>query len=209
MYDPDAPTSKRALEELARPKVREILVRIAKLYTQSEADAEDLVADALMLALDPEDSPWIKGKFLTHMSFLMRHVWTDQMRLSRARHEVVDSTVARDENTLSAEPAPDSEANRSRTLETLKRLGAQLLLEIGDKYPNARRCFELGAAGIEDAADQAAIIGCTEKEVYEAHAVLKRYGKRIREEWEQAEERRMREVREESAKAERKDEGKS
>jgi hypothetical protein len=58
MYDRDAPYSKRALAELEKPRVRGSLVQIAQWSTQSEADAEDLVSDALILVLDPEESPW-------------------------------------------------------------------------------------------------------------------------------------------------------
>src|SRR5258708_32496060 len=107
MYDPDAPSSRRALAELAKPRVYARLVHLAEWSTQSEADAEDLVSDALVLVLNPDESPWIpsQGTFLTHMTDVMRHVWDQQMRGARTRRETVDEDVTADTEPLSREPA--------------------------------------------------------------------------------------------------------
>jgi len=45
MYDPVASSSRRALAQLDKPRVYEKLEHIVEWSTQSEADAEDLVAD--------------------------------------------------------------------------------------------------------------------------------------------------------------------
>jgi DNA-directed RNA polymerase specialized sigma24 family protein len=59
-----APSSQRPILELEKPKVRNVLHRIALTRTRSHAAAEDLVADALVRALDPEDAPWEPGEHL-------------------------------------------------------------------------------------------------------------------------------------------------
>jgi hypothetical protein len=207
MFDPTAETSVRALAELAKPKLRELLVRIAKLSTHSEADAEDLVAETLEVVLDPEGDPWVKGSFVTHMMYAMRHQWAERMKTWAARNVAADPTITRDENTVTTEPPADEQLHDRRTFHELRSLGAQLLLEIGPKHPIAKRSFELGAQGIEDPEEQAKIIRCEVEEIYRAQDILKRHAKRIRDEHDQAEERRMRELREQHEK--KKDEGKS
>jgi hypothetical protein len=205
MYDTTAETSVRALAELAKPKMRDLLVRIAFLSTRSEADAEDLVAEALETVLDPVGDPWVKGSFVNHMMYVMRHQWAERMKTWAARNVAADPAITRDENTVGTEPPADEQLHDRREYHELRSLGAQLLLEIGPKHPIAKRSFELGAQGIEDPEEQAKIIGCTVEEIYRAQDTLKRYAKRIREEHDQAEERRMRELREKHEKT--KDEG--
>jgi DNA-directed RNA polymerase specialized sigma24 family protein len=199
VFDPNAPSSLRALAEFAKASVRKIFLKIAKWSTDgSEADAEDLIAAAMVLVLDPGKNPWLTGTFLTHMSFVMRHVWYEEMRRARVKREIVDEDVTRDLATRSKEPAADEELHRRRSLAVLRTLGEQLIREIGDKFPVAKQVYELGAADIEDAAEQAAIIGCTVEEVHEARRTLKHHAKRIRDEYDLAEERRMKELRERS-----------
>jgi DNA-directed RNA polymerase specialized sigma24 family protein len=201
MYDPKAESSKRVLAEIANAKTREILQRIAKTFTSgNEADAEDLIADSLARALDPEKNPWEKRHtFFTFMTFLMRHVWYERITLSRVQHEVVDSTIARDENTRSAEPRADAQAHRARTYALHKMLGDKLLAELASKNPLAVRLFQLGGQGIDEPAEQAAILEVPVEDVYRANEVLRYHGQRIREEWEQSEERRMKELRDKDA----------
>jgi hypothetical protein len=45
MIDRDAPSTRAALEELAKPGVREKLVKFAVRRMHSESDAEDLLVD--------------------------------------------------------------------------------------------------------------------------------------------------------------------
>jgi DNA-directed RNA polymerase specialized sigma24 family protein len=200
MYDPNAESSRRALAELGKLKVRKILLRIAYQFTRSEAEAEDLIADTLLVVLDPERDPWEKGSFVSHMAYAMRHAWGEKMKTWAARNIAPDEGVTRDESTASNEETPpDDHAHDRRTLQAYRSMGAQLLLEIGAKHPVAKRVFELGAQGVEDAEEQAAIIGCTVKEIHRARELLKDHGRRIREEHEQTDERRMRELREKAA----------
>jgi len=201
VFDPKAPSSLLALAEFAKASVRKILFKIATWSTGgSEADAEDLIAAAMLLVLDPAMNPWVRGTFLTHMSFVMRHVWNEEMRRARVKREIVDEDVTNDLRTLSKEPAADEELHRRRSLAVLRMLGEQLIREIGAKFPLAKRVYVLGAADIEDAEEQADIIGCTVEEVHEARRTLKHHAKRIRDEYDLAEERRMKELREKVSK---------
>ncbi|MBV9950165.1 MAG: hypothetical protein JOZ69_25215 [Myxococcales bacterium] len=58
MFDRDAPSTKRVFEELEDDELRNGLYCFARWQTWSAADAEDLVAEALMRVCDPEDKPW-------------------------------------------------------------------------------------------------------------------------------------------------------
>jgi DNA-directed RNA polymerase specialized sigma24 family protein len=197
MYDPDAPSSKRTLVELEKPRVRPSLVQIALWSTRSEADAEDLVSDALILVLDPEESPWVPPRtFLTHMTFVMRHLWDQRMRGARTWREVVDEYVTADKNTLSREPPADDELHRRRSLAVLRQLAAKVVAEIGAKHPIAKRCFELASQGIDEPEEQATLIGCPVEEIYDAIRKLRYHAQRIRSEWEAAEDLRMQHARE-------------
>jgi DNA-directed RNA polymerase specialized sigma24 family protein len=201
VFDPSAPSSQRALAELGKEKTRAKLVAIAKWSTGSDADAEDLVSNALLAVLDPEKAPWVslKRTFLTHMSYVMRHVWHEDMRRARVKQEISDEGVTRDTRTVSKEPPADEELHRRRSLHVLRELGERLMAAVADPFPLAKRCYELGAAGIEDAEEQAGILGCPIKDIYEARDTLKRYARRIRDEYDEAEEHRMRELRERAA----------
>jgi DNA-directed RNA polymerase specialized sigma24 family protein len=200
MYDPDAPSSKRALVELEKPRVRPSLVQIAQWSTRSEADADDLVSDALILVLDPEESPWVPPRtFLTHMTYVMRHLWDQRMRGARMWREVVDEYITADNNTLSREPPADDELHRRRSLAVLRQLAAQVVAEIGAKHPIAKRYFELASQGIDEPEEQATRIGRPVEEIYDAIRTLRYHAQRIRSEWEASENLRMQHVRERDA----------
>src|SRR5271167_579094 len=83
VYDRNAPSVKRVVAELEDPEVRAGLTRLSVQMTGSPADADDLAADALERVIDPDDSPWEKRTFLTHMKFVMRQVWDQQRRAVR------------------------------------------------------------------------------------------------------------------------------
>ncbi len=202
MFDADAPSSRLVIAQLEKPNVRERLRAIALWSTESEAAAEDLLQDALVRALDPDDAPWIpaKGTFLTHMSFLMRQTWYRTMRRAAAQSEVLDNNVARDKTTPSPEPAADEELARGRSVALWRSLLEQVLARVADKHPITRRICELAMEGKDEPDDQAQVIGCTVEEVYAGLKLLKRYARRALEDWNAAEERRMKDLQEASAK---------
>ena len=194
---PDAPTaSEKVVAEIEKPEVREKLLQIARWYAKSLDDARELLQAAVTRALDPEDRPWTNPKwsFLTHMTYLMRDTGRDHAVKVGAR-EVPDVGVTADEKTRSKEPPADDELDDRRHLAVLRELGGRLLAEAEAKNPFAARVFRLASAGVEEPAEQAAILGCAADEVYDATEWLKRHAAAIRTTWEDEEERRMQGVR--------------
>jgi DNA-directed RNA polymerase specialized sigma24 family protein len=195
VYDRNAPSVKRVVAKLEDPEVRAGLTRLSVQITGSPADADDLAADALERVIDPDDSPWEKRTFLTHMKFVMRQVWDQQRRAVRFEREIPDEDVTRGKKGVGREPPADEELDRRREVAIFRELAASMLGEIGDKHPLARQCFELGCKGTDEPAEQAQILGCTVDQVYKALEILRYHGRRIRQEWDLAEEKRMSELR--------------
>jgi hypothetical protein len=229
MYDPDAPSSQRALAEYRKPWVHERLVEKAKMLTGSEGEAEPLLEDAMMLVLDPERYPWdhLKHPFLKHMGLVMRHVWNGYLRSARVRHEVVTDDVTAEASivrarggrgeddvektdeverfigAVSREPPADQELHRRRMFHLYRQLGEKLLASLDESQRNhhvARRVFELGAQGVEAIEEQARRIPATYAEVKAAHELLRYHGRRIGAEWDLKEQSRMKDLRERSRK---------
>jgi DNA-directed RNA polymerase specialized sigma24 family protein len=197
MYDAKAPSSLRVVAELAIPGVQKALLRLALKRTRNLAQAEDLVAEALMRVMAPDDLPWddTKGSFLGHMARVMTHVRGRQLRAGSAR-EVPDDGLAIDDRTLTREPAADVALERGRSLEALEELTTQLLEVAGERNPLARQCLELSMQGITEPEEQADVLACTVEEIYEANRFLKRHGERLRDEQEAAGRARMHALRE-------------
>jgi DNA-directed RNA polymerase specialized sigma24 family protein len=193
VFDADAPSSKRAMEAMRDPQVRRRLHGFARWCTGVDANAKDLVEDALLRVLDPEDAPWPSDgtPFVVHMLGVMRQQWDRQMRKLQARLEIVDTGLARDERVPSDEPGPDAEVERRRGIAVWQSLLEQVLAEIGDKHPRARALCELGARGIDDLGDQARELGCDVEEVWLLRRTLRYHGRLAMEAWEDAERRRM------------------
>jgi hypothetical protein len=210
MYDPDAPSSKRALAEYRKPFVYERLIEKAKKITDSAGDAEPLLEDAMMLVLDPDKYPWNyrEHPFLKHMGLVMRHVWDGWLRSARVRHELVTDDVLADKKTptmerfigaVSREPRADDELHRLRMLNLYRQLAEQLLggLDVTQRsHFVARRVLELGCQGIVGIKEQARLVPCSRDEVRAAHELLRYHGRRIRAEWDEKEQSRMKELRE-------------
>lgn len=201
MYDTDATSSRLAVAELSKPGVNKRLLMMAMWSTHSEPDAEDLIANALLRVLDPQDAPWEpeRGSFLKHMSYVMKQQWDRHARKAMVQLEVVGTGLASDENTLSREPPADVELDRRRSLAVLRTLGERLLVRVGDDVL-ARRVFDLGAQGIHEQGEQAAVLDCTSGDVKDAMLRLKYHARLVREEWTDAEERRMTALREKATK---------
>jgi DNA-directed RNA polymerase specialized sigma24 family protein len=195
VYDRNAPSVKRVVAELEKPEVRMGLTRLSLRITGSPADADDLAADALERVIDPDDSPWEKRTFLSHMKLAMRHIWDQQRRAVRFEREIPDEDVTRGKKGVGREPPADEELARRRQLAIFRQLAESVLGEIGDKHPLVRQCFALGCKGTDEPAEQARILGVTVDEVNQAHETLKYHARRVRAQWDLAEEKRMRELR--------------
>ena len=201
MYDAKAPTSLLVVEQLERPLVTKRLLHIARLFTGSEEDAKDLVSNALLRVFDPDDVPWDpKRPFLSHMKFVMRQVWDQQMRKVSVQREVLDGGLAADERAASPRPRQDDDLEHRREIRLWRPMLAQVLAKIGAKHPLVVRMCEVYAQGFDEPDDQAQMIGCDVKEIYRARETLKYHGMVALAEWENAERRRMSALREETAK---------
>jgi DNA-directed RNA polymerase specialized sigma24 family protein len=192
VLDAEAPSSKLALAQLAVPGVHARLLKIAKWSTESETEAEDLVAACLARVLDPEDSPWVPAEraFLRHMTFVIRRVWYRDRRRLVAQREVIDSRIANHEHTESPEPSPDDELERRRWLAARRKLGEQALASLGDD-PIARRVIELGIEGLHGEGELAERVPCTVAEVKAALKRLERSAALAFDDWNREEQRRM------------------
>jgi DNA-directed RNA polymerase specialized sigma24 family protein len=198
VFDPNAPSSKRVLTELQNPQVRRSLLRYAAWRTDSQADAEDLLADAIERVCDPDRKPWdpTKASLFRHIRLVTDDIATVRARSGRARFEVVDSKLAHDATTGEPAPLPDEALHEHRQLAWLRRLGRILLGQVEGKDPIAASVLRAAQDGIEEPAEQAAAIGCRVEEVYEALRRLKYRGARIKAGAEQADAQRMKETRE-------------
>jgi hypothetical protein len=197
VFDPHAASSKLALAELKKPRVEEQLVRFGKWFVHAGGDAEDLVQNALIRVLDPDDAPWVPPRptFIGHMMYLMRWNWNTQMRRASAQREVLDAGLAANERTASPNAPADEELNRLRTLGRLQSWIETALAATGAKHPLVRPVYELGARGIDEPSEQARLLRCSVDAVLLATKTLKYHVKLARDEWDRAEERRMRDLR--------------
>jgi hypothetical protein len=97
MFEATAPSTLRALAALALPRVRQKLDELAVRLAGSEADADELVANALALVCDPARSPWDgSGDFTRHMAFVMRDVWLAEQSRAHLGLELRESLAADD-----------------------------------------------------------------------------------------------------------------
>jgi hypothetical protein len=165
--------------QLERREVRETLLKKARRYMPQEADAQDLVQDALVLAIDPERSPWdpTKPSFYVHMTLLMRRIAVQKHW--EAAHIVFDSEIAHDEALSDPDPLADEALDRRRTIEWLRRLALELRAAISDNEM-AVRTLDWICQGVEGHSDLAARVGCEVEDIYRIFELLKYHGKKIR-----------------------------
>jgi DNA-directed RNA polymerase specialized sigma24 family protein len=176
----------------------ERLLKLALWRTNNVADAEDLIADAVIVASDPVKRSWPPTRgFLLHMSLVMRDLAIEGWRSARARHEVVDHTLAHDETSVDPAAAPDEALHHGRKLHWLRTLGARLRADrVADgNHPLDVEILDLGPLGIDAPAELAEALGRSVEEINEALRRLRYNGARIRAEYEAAEARRMAEAR--------------
>jgi hypothetical protein len=97
MFEATAPSTLRALAELELPRVRQKLDEIAVRLAGSQADADELVANALALVGDPARLPWDgSGDFARHMAFVMRDVWIVEQSRAHLGLDLRESLAADD-----------------------------------------------------------------------------------------------------------------
>jgi DNA-directed RNA polymerase specialized sigma24 family protein len=184
VFNPDAPSSKRALEEFKRDGVRIRAIQYAHRRTRSAADAEDLVQAALERVFDPDGSPWDPdgGKtFFAHMLSVINGLHMNRVRAAQRRREVIDSALV-EEAAPATDVLPADEALESHeALVRLRRLGEKLRERLkGDVL--ALEVLDLAIDGYEQPAAQAAQLGCPLTTVREANRRLKYQAARLLEE---------------------------
>jgi DNA-directed RNA polymerase specialized sigma24 family protein len=202
MVDHRALSSTRAIEAYRTGKTNENLLKFATWLTQSEADAEDLLSDAMICVCDPDEGrPWdpARGSFGTHMRMVLADLAKRERRSARKRREVLDSTFAFDESLPNPGPAPDEALSDARGLERLRHLGGKLRERISHK-PRAVQVFDHAYQGVEDADELARLIGCTVSEIYDANRQIAYHAAKVLAEEEQAEAERMKSLRERAKK---------
>jgi hypothetical protein len=192
------PTSKRTLERLLTKDVEQSLLKYGAMLTGSPARAEDLLQQARIVVCEPDRDkggrPWdpARGELLAHMRIVIREIAQKGWRSAQARREVLDEEIA-DAPASESVPRPDEAVDRSREAELHRELGrilrgrlVGLPLAVFD-----RLCVD----DEESCADMARALSCSVKEVYDANRVIAYHAAKVKAEYEQAEERRMKQAR--------------
>jgi RNA polymerase sigma factor (sigma-70 family) len=141
-------------------------VRYALYLTRDRSRAEELAADALAAALDPDRSPWRPDGDLTlsqHVARLVRGLLKDEARKKRRREDPVVAATAQQPMHASM-PRP---AARIRMAEHESR-GAARLAQVREKLdPLARSVLDLFGEGLSRQ-EQALRLGVDVRKVYRA-----------------------------------------
>jgi DNA-directed RNA polymerase specialized sigma24 family protein len=211
VFDKDAPTSKQVFAELAKEGVRKQLHRYATWRTGDEDEANDLVANALVLVCDPEkDKTWDPSKrtFFRHMRRVLDDIAIEQKRTGAGKYEINESTLIRKTGDPDAfpdpaddRPLPDEVLHGHFKLAWLRALGQTLLGILRGRDEPAIAVFH-AACIFDTPAEQASHLGVPVEEVYEAHRRLRYHGLIVRADWERAEAARMAELRKSTSKKE-------
>lgn len=200
VIDFGAPDSVRALEKLQRGKCRTLLLQFGTCCTGSDADAEDLLSDAMQSICDPEEGrPWdaARGSFLTHARIVMRDLARRARRSARARREVLDGRLAFDETTGDEGDLADAALEQARELERDRRLGGLLGQRLD---PMALRVFGHRCQGKDDCAELAIVCQCSVEDVYDANQRIAYHAGRILAEEREAEAAKMKDLQEQAKK---------
>jgi DNA-directed RNA polymerase specialized sigma24 family protein len=182
MSEGESESTRRLLEELKKPRVLRFLLSLARRRTGDRTLAEDLVADAIVRAMDPDDLPWDgTRRFASFMSFSFRRIYRNQMRRLSGQEAALDTEVL-DETTESALPRPDEDVDRARSRCDHEAIFERVCVDLGRQDPRLRQCFELMADEVS-AEDQCAILGWSIEDVYREHRTIRRRALAIHAEW--------------------------
>lgn len=198
MIDGSAASSARAREELEKPGLHDRLVRVAFWSTRDLERARDLVSDTIARVLDPDGLPWDgRGSFASFMALSMHHVHDDQQR-RRSAHEIARDAAVIGKITRSALPLAEELIDEKRDLERMTMLHQRLLSLLEKEDPALRRCFEM-KVDQASSEEQAAKLGWTIEQVYEAHRTIGRRARRLHDEWTAEQDDRLRILRQGAA----------
>jgi len=206
MIDKQAASTIRALAEANKPEVRKKLILFASWRGHSEADAEDLVQEALAKVCDPNDSPWDpeRGKsFVVHVGSIINGLASNVVKSARVRHEIIETQLAHDGSAHDEAPPPDDALEERRESARLQRMGELLrsyFEERGDTIPV--QVLDWARQGKEEIDEVAAETGHPLQEIRDAQRRMKYRAKQIRAEEEEAERKRMSDARQKAEKKE-------
>jgi RNA polymerase sigma factor (sigma-70 family) len=169
VHDYQALSSTRVVEALHQGDCKAHLLKFGRMWTGSEGDAEELLAEAMQIMCDPiEGRPWdpSRGSFLTHARIVMKDLARRGRRSARARREVLDGRLATDETIADSHDLPDEALGLARDVDRDRRL-AKVLRQRLD--PETLRVFELRCQGQNDASELARQCECSIPQVYDAN----------------------------------------
>src|ERR1019366_8259737 len=110
MFEANAPSTIRMIDEMRIARVRQKIDELAVRTCGSEADADDLVANSIVLVGDPAKRPWdpAVGGLARHMGYVMHDVWIAHHRRAWTRREVVDTDGAHEAPSRHETPADEA-----------------------------------------------------------------------------------------------------
>jgi DNA-directed RNA polymerase specialized sigma24 family protein len=164
-----------AARELLRgdAALRKKLFAHAYSLTRNEEDANDLGQQAMARVIDPDDSPWDPDKqpnLLLYMGSLMNGIMSNRRRGER-RHPTSSYESASYESEpepAAAEPSGLERIERAEEAARMQRRVDLLRQRLtGDTLALAK--IDLMVQGIDEVAEQAALLKCTVADVYAAN----------------------------------------
>jgi DNA-directed RNA polymerase specialized sigma24 family protein len=181
----DTPKTSRSAQSLAGQltaeefhAARNKALIYAKYRTRSSSKAEELVDDAIAASFDPDRSPWdrkTEPDFGRHLVKAINNKWP-AVRRGEARRNDPSWQAAAAEVTLPRPANPEQMLDEAQ--EQAQAAGdlddaAEELRSAG--HDRAARVLELWRDEIDDAAEQARILGCSVAEIHQARKLVRRY----------------------------------
>ena len=203
VIDYKAPSSTRAIDALQEGDTRKNLLKFGAWMTGSDAGGEDLLADALECACNPDEGrPWdpAQGTFGTHMRIVMRDLAKREQRSSRNRHEVLSPKKVAKAQSMA--PIADEALADARKLHRLQAMGEAVRERLATR-PLALKVFDARMAGTERADDLSRLFARTVEEIYDANSQIVYHAANVLREQQEAEEAEMKELRERAIKEKR------
>ena len=170
--DFQAPTSQPVLDALKVARYEQALFTFALWLTGIEADAKDLLQEAIYCMCDPTGGmPWDpdRSSVTTHARFVLKKLARKRWRASRARREIQTDRDDLDDTYEHQGPPPDEAIDDARERAKDRRRGELLRQRLNAL---SRRVFDCRCSGIEEAAELARLCSCSVKEIYVANKLI-------------------------------------
>lgn len=174
-----SPAGELTAQEFHRARNKALVY--AKVRARSPSKAEELVDEAVAESFDPEGSPWdrkTEPDFARHLLRTISNKVPAILRGEQRRNDpgwlatAATKVTPRPEN---PEQKLDEAQQQSLASEALDDAAAALRAA---GHHQAARVLELWRDEIDDAAEQARILGCSVQEIHRARQVVRRYIRR-------------------------------